>query len=155
MPRSPFPPGLDESPVLVELHDPRVVGWLAPVAVCNEDVSVRGDGHLGRLIEGVGPRPDDACAAQGHEECASAAELEDLLTTSFLHAVVSHPEISGWIDGDLVRADQQSRAETLEKRAGLVEFEDGIERRAEARRAACAGCAASIERPDVAVRPDR
>ena len=148
-------PGLQELPVLVELHDARVAncGAAAGVAVADEDVAVGRDGDFSRRVELIHSGAGDALLSERHQHLAiRATEFEHLMA-----AVVGHPEIAVLVDGELVGADEQSRTKAFQQFARGIELEDrrdaGIG--TGAGRAARSRNAASIDDPDRPIRRRR
>ena len=104
-------PRLDELPVFRELHDARV--RLAAVAVGDEDVAVRSDQDVGRLIERIGTVAGDSRLAQRHQDLAIGAELEHLVTLHSPGIAVGHPHVALPVHMNAVRADEHPRAKAL------------------------------------------
>src|SRR5689334_16010769 len=121
-PRSLLAPFLHEGAVLAEL-DHAVVLAVA-VAVGHEDVAVRSDDDVGRLIEEVRPRSADARLAKRHQHLALWAELEYLVPLARFSARVGHPQVAVAIDGGAVREDEHALTPRLEQLAVLVVLQD-------------------------------
>src|SRR5262249_54885206 len=71
-------PLLHEPSAAREPHDAIVLA--VTMTVRDEDVAVRRDHDVRRLIEEIGPRARDAGLAERHEHLAGGAELEHLMT---------------------------------------------------------------------------
>ena len=80
------------------------------VAVGHEDVAVRRDDDVGRLIEEIGTGAADARLAERHQHLAVGAELEDLMALAVLAARVGHPEVAVAVHGRAVREDEHALA---------------------------------------------
>src|SRR5687767_3477583 len=134
----------------VEPDDARVADGraTADVPVGYVDVAVGGHGDVGRLVELAGAAAGDAGLAERHHQRAVRTELVDLMSLAGRLAAVGHPDVSGAIDADLVRARHHPAAEAPEQLAGGVELEDRIEWRVGASATACTGGAAAIDCPD-------
>src|SRR4029453_8548536 len=98
-------PGLDELAVLVEFHDARVADGCAAarVAVADEDVAVRRYRDLGWGVELIQTGSRNTLLTEGQQNLAVLTELEDLMG-----AVIRHPKVAVFIDGQLVRADEHA-----------------------------------------------
>ena len=94
------------------------------MTVGDEDVAVRRDEHVGRLVEAVGARRRHALPAERHQHRAVGAELEDLLSHLAVAARIGDPQVAVAIDGGAVREEEQPGAKGPEQPAGLVVYED-------------------------------
>src|SRR5580700_1659500 len=85
------PPGLDEFPVLVELHDSCIRVSAMPVG--DEDVAVGCDDDGGRRIEGIGGLARHAGLAERHQNLSIRTELENLMPLPAFALPVGHPNV--------------------------------------------------------------
>src|ERR1700676_36757 len=108
-------PGLEEFSALGKLYDARVA--VAAMAVRNEDVAVRSDGHRRGLIESVVCLACDAGFAERHQNFAVRTEFEYLVAFSGASLPVGGPDVSVLIRGDAVRKNKHSRAKTFQQLA--------------------------------------
>src|SRR5689334_1896186 len=123
-------PGLDVGAILGELEN-AIVGARA-VSLGYEDVAVRRNVDVGRLIERIGGAriAGDAWLAQRHQHLAVLAELDDGLALAALRNRVGDPDVAVAIDMEAVRIVHHAAAELDLHVAVGVELHDWIERRA-------------------------
>ena len=106
-----------------------------PVTVGHEDVAVRRDEHVGRLVERVGTVAGDARLAERHQHLAVRTELVDdlaLVVRRIARAVIGHPDVAVLVDVKTVREVEQPGAELPEQLARGVEVQNRIELRSDA-----------------------
>ena len=153
-------PGLDELPVLRQLHDAVAVRRPRPrrVAIGDEDLAAEVDDNVGRSDEGIGAGDADSGLAERHEQLAVAGELEDLETLSSDFAgfverpAVGNPDVAFGIHVEAVRLQEQPLAEALHELAGRVEHQNGDIAAALAAGIGgrAAGCRRAVEDPEIA-----
>ena len=145
LPRPALAPRFHPAPVLVDLHDARVV-----VAVGDEDVAVRVPRDVGRAIERSPARPRHrprrrlhrrlhrfGAAAEHHQHASGRVELHD-----HVRAFVRRPEVAALVDADRVREGEpvEILADLANERAVGPELEQ-LRRRLAVQRAAACRCA--------------
>src|SRR5260370_794752 len=115
----------NESRHLADLEE-AVVG-VAAMTVGNENVAIGCDQRRGRRVEFVRTAARNAALAEGQQQLAVGAELEDLVALAVLAEPVRHPDVSFRVDGEAVRKQYEAGGETHHELAGFVELEDWIE----------------------------
>src|SRR5881409_963489 len=90
----------------------------------DENVAVRRDNHIRRLVEQTWIGAGNARLAERHQQLSIRTELEDLITLTILYLRVGYPEVPLRIDRGAVRKHKHAFSPASEKLAGLVEFED-------------------------------
>ena len=121
-----------------------VGGWL----LGDEDLAVRRDDDVGRLVERVRAVAGDAGLAERHQQLAVGTELEDLMAFAARRPRVGHPDVAVAIDREAVRERRTSLRPTTSAVCPTVELED--------RRFGSSGAGileAAMHDVDVAVRP--
>src|SRR5438128_3664481 len=106
--------GLDELPVLVELHDARIAEtWR--MAFGDEDVAIRRKSHSRRPVEDIGVLAGLARLAQSQQDFSVRRHFEDLVALAFSRVAVNRPDIAFGIGLHCVWEDEQTGAEILQR----------------------------------------
>ena len=108
-----------------KLDDPVVA--IARVTVAHEDVAVRRDQDVVRLVKAALGTTRHAGGAKSHQHVAVRAELDDLVSPVTLAAGIGDPHVAIVIHVDAVRPDEHPSPPPLEHVAVLVELEHDIE----------------------------
>src|SRR6267378_1646800 len=116
-------PHLDEFSILRELHDAVVAVPAMPVR--DKNIAIWSNCHSGRHIECVRTISGDSRLAESHQHFSIRAELEDLLAFSGGSLPISDPDVSILIHREPMRKQEHALANTLQKFAGGIKFEDG------------------------------
>src|SRR5262249_24838226 len=142
--RSFLAPGFDEFSIFAKLHDPpaRVLA----MSVRDENVSVRSNHKVGGINERVRTIPGDSRLAERQQDFSLGIELQHLRTLAIFRLPVGCPDVAILVHVETVGIYKDSRAKTRHQPARGIEFEDGCQVGADA-----AVCAASLERPDIAL----
>src|SRR5262245_21773141 len=106
--------GLDELPVLGELHNARIAKtWR--MAFGDEDVAIRRKSDSRRPVEDIRPRAALARLAQGHQDSSVGRHCKDLIALAFSCVAVNRPDIAFRIGLHRVREHEQTGAEILQR----------------------------------------
>src|SRR5574341_1432026 len=122
------------------------------MTVANEDVAVRRNRDVGRRIEFIESRTRNAFLAKRHQDFSVLRQLEHLMA-----AVVSHPDGSLMINGQLVRADEHAGAPGSKQLArGLeLKYQIDVRTRPGAGAPSSSRIAAAVHHPNRPVRTGR
>src|SRR5437870_11062685 len=94
------------------------------MAIRDENIAVRSDEDVRRLIESIRTVASDSGFAESHQDFSVRAELENLMAFDVFSRAVSHPHVSLSIDMNSVRADEHPRAKTLHELARRIKFKE-------------------------------
>src|SRR3954467_92365 len=94
------------------------------MTVGDEDVPIRCNHDVSRLIKEARRRPTLPSLPQGHHQPASWIELEHLVSLAVGASRIGHPEVPGAVSRGAVRKHEQALAERLEQLAAGVVLQD-------------------------------
>ena len=161
-PEAELAPLLDEGAVGRELENPpgragRRVQTLPAVAVGHEDVAIRSDDHVARLVELAGPAAGLTSRTQAEQLLAFRAKLDHLMAlgAGFVPLRVSDPDVAVVVDVQPVRQHEQPGPEACQHLAGVaVELQNRVDGWIGLAAAFQGNAAAAVVRPDVTVGAD-
>src|SRR5439155_2258238 len=94
------------------------------MAIRDENIAVRSDEDVRRLIESIRTVASDSRFAKSHQDFSIRAELENLMAFGAFSRAVGHPHVSLSIDMNSMRTDEHPRAKTLDELACRIKFKE-------------------------------
>src|SRR5436189_5645773 len=113
--------GLDELPVLVELHNARIAE-ARRMAFGDERVAIPRKGDSRRPVEDIGTLAALARLAQSHQHLPVRRQFEDLIALAFSRVAVDRPDIAFSVGFHRVWEEEQSGAEVLQRLSAGRQF---------------------------------